>query len=148
MRDLTKGPVHGHVLQLSTFIALTTFFQTLYFLVDLYFVGRLGKEAIAGVGLSGTLAILVLALTQTLGVGATSLIAQSLGRKQRDQAERFFNQALVLSSVVGIAFGLIAFATRHAYSTWLSADALTAAGARPWQVELTAAQLTGALIGR
>ena len=127
MRDLTKGPVHGHVLQLSTFIALTTFFQTLYFLVDLYFVGRLGKEAIAGVGLSGTLAILVLALTQTLGVGATSLIAQSLGRKRRDQAERFFNQALVLSSVVGLAFGLIAFATRHAYSTWLSADAVTAA---------------------
>jgi putative MATE family efflux protein len=127
MRDLTKGPVHGHVLQLSTFIALTTFFQTLYFLVDLYFVGRLGKEAIAGVGLSGTLAILVLALTQTLGVGATSLIAQSLGRKQRDRAERFFNQALVLSGVVGIAFGLIAFTTRHAYSAWLSADAVTAA---------------------
>jgi len=127
MRDLTKGPVHGHILQLSTFIALTTLFQTLYFLVDLYFVGRLGKEAIAGVGLAGTLAMVVLALTQTLGVGATSLVAQSLGRKQREQAERFFNQALVLSTVVGLAFGIVAFATRHAYSAWLSADETTAA---------------------
>lgn len=127
MRDLTKGPVHGHVLQLSTFIALTTFFQTLYFLVDLYFVGRLGKEAIAGVALAGTLAMIVLALTQTLGVGATSIIAQSLGRKQRDRAERFFNQALVLSCAVGLGFGVVAFATRQAYSRWLSADAATAA---------------------
>ncbi|HKW01002.1 MAG TPA: MATE family efflux transporter [Vicinamibacterales bacterium] len=126
MRDLTKGPVHGHVLQLSTFIALTTFFQTLYFLVDLYFVGRLGKEAIAGVGLAGTLTMVVLALTQTLGVGATSLIAQSLGRRQRDQAERFFNQAIVLSNVVGMAFGVAAFASRRAYASWLSADAVTA----------------------
>ncbi len=127
MRDLTQGPVHGHVLQLSTFIALTTFFQTLYFLVDLYFVGRLGKEAIAGVALAGTLAMVVLALTQTLGVGATSLVAQSLGRRQRDQAERFFNQALVLSTVVGLAFGVVSFSTRHAYSAWLSADGETAA---------------------
>jgi putative MATE family efflux protein len=126
MRDLTKGPVHGHIVQLSTFIALTTLFQTLYFLVDLYFVGRLGKEAIAGVGLAGTLTMVVLALTQSLGVGATSLIAQALGRKERRPAERLFNQALVLSHVVGLVFGVTAFALRHAYSSWLSADAATA----------------------
>jgi Na+-driven multidrug efflux pump len=50
MNDLTTGPVGGHIRHLSAFIALTTLFQTLYFLADLYFVGRLGKEAIAGVG--------------------------------------------------------------------------------------------------
>ena len=96
MKDLTRGSVGGHVLQLASFIALTTTFQTLYFLADLYFVGRLGREAVAGVSLSGNLAFLVLALTQALGVGATSLIAQALGRKQREQAELVFNQALVL----------------------------------------------------
>ena len=69
MKDMTKGPVAGHVLQLASFIALTTLFQTLYFLADLYFVGRLGKEAVAGVSLSGNLAFVVLALTQALGVG-------------------------------------------------------------------------------
>ena len=105
MKDLTRGSVGGHVLQLATFIALTTTFQTLYFLADLYFVGRLGKEAIAGVGLAGNLSFLVLALTQSLGVGATSLIAQAIGRKQREQAERVLNQALVLSTLTGLAFG-------------------------------------------
>ena len=126
MKDLTRGPVAGHVLQLASFIALTTTFQTLYFLADLYFVGTLGREAIAGVSLAGNLAFLVLALTQALGVGATSLIAQALGRKERERAELVFNQALVLASLTGLAFGLVAFAGRAAYCRWLAADAVTA----------------------
>src|SRR5262249_28121072 len=127
MKDMTKGPVGGHILQLSAFIALSTTFQTLYFLADLYFVGRLGKEAIAGVGLGGNLMMLVLALTQSLGVGTTALIAQSIGRKDRRQAEVLFNQAMVLSTLVGLAFGSLVFALRHAYARGLAADAATAA---------------------
>src|SRR5881397_3541091 len=127
MKDLTKGPVGGHVFQLATFIALSTFFQTLYFLADLYFVGRLGKEAVAGVGLAGNQMFLVLALTQSLGVGATSLISQALGRRGARQAELVFNQALVLSNVTGLVFGVGLFALRGAYCRWLAADATTAA---------------------
>ena len=123
---MTRGPVAGHVLQLAGFIALTMLFQTLYFLADLYFVGTLGKEAVAGVSLSGNLAFVVLALTQSLGVGATALVAQALGRKQRDHAELVFNQALVLSTLTGLAFGVVAFAGREAYCGWLAADAATA----------------------
>ena len=115
MKDLTKGSVGGHILQLSAFIAMSTTVQTLYFLADLYFVGRLGKEAIAGVALGGNLTMLVLALTQSLGVGATSLIAQAMGRKDVRRGELLFNQALVLSNVVGLAFGAVVFALRHAY---------------------------------
>ena len=126
MRDLTKGPVAGHVLQLSSFIALTMIFQTLYFLVDLYFVGRLGKEAIAGVGLAGNLTMVVLALTQALSVGATSLIAQAMGRKDAARAERVFNQAFVLSLCVGLAFGALGLAVRSAYANALAADPATA----------------------
>ena len=126
MRDLTRGPVRGHVLQLATFIALSTFFQTLYFLADLYFVGRIGKEALAGVGLAGNLMFLVLALTQSLGVGTTSLLAQALGRKDRDEAERVFNQSLVMSSLTGLVFGITVFALRAPYVRGLAADAATA----------------------
>jgi putative MATE family efflux protein len=119
--------VGGHVLHLATFIALSTVFQTLYFLADLYFVGRLGKEAIAGVGLAGNLMFLVLALTQSLGVGTTALIAQALGRRDRAHAELVFNQALVLSHVAGLGFFLAAFALRGPYARWLAADSATAA---------------------
>src|SRR6187401_1552664 len=115
MQDMTKGPVSGHVVRLASFIALSTAFQTLYFLADLFFVGRLGKEAVAGVSLAGTVMFLVLALTQSLGVGTTSLIAQALGRKDRDHAERVFNQSLVLCNVTGFIFGVVFFALRNAY---------------------------------
>ncbi|HVQ42584.1 MAG TPA: MATE family efflux transporter [Vicinamibacterales bacterium] len=127
MKDLTKGPVAVHVLQFAGFIALTTLFQTLYFLVDLYFVGRLGKEAIAGVGLAGNVMMVVLALTQALGVGATSLIARAMGANDRPRADRIFNQAFVLSSLVGVAFGIVAFALRGVYVHALAADEATAA---------------------
>jgi len=127
MKDLTKGPVGGHVVQLATFIALTMIFQTLYFLADLYFVGRLGKEAVAGVGLAGNLMFIVLALTQSMSVGATSLISQAFGRKDRPQAQLVFNQAMALSNLSGVAFGLLFFAVRGAYAHRLAADAATAA---------------------
>jgi MATE family, multidrug efflux pump len=126
MKDLTTGPVRGHILHLASFIAMSTMFQTIYFLADLYFVGRLGKEAVAGVGLAGNLMFLVLALTQSLGAGATSLIAQALGRKDRARAELVFNQALALSVGAGVVFGVVAFIQRGAYSRWLAADAATA----------------------
>ena len=126
MKDLTKGSVAGHVLQFAGFIALTTLFQTLYFLVDLYFVGQLGKEAIAGVGLAGNLMMVVLALTQSLGVGATALIAQAMGARDRARADRLFNQAFVLSSLVGLAFGIIGFVLRGVYVRALAADEATA----------------------
>src|SRR5438876_11316370 len=113
MKDLTRGPIGAHIVQLSTFIALSTTFQTLYFLADLYFVGRLGKEAIAGVAVAGDLTMLVLALTQSLGVGATSLIPQAIGRKDRRQAEVLFHQSLVLSDLVGLGLGVADVALRH-----------------------------------
>lgn len=126
MKDMTRGPVLGHILGMASFIALSTMFQTLYLLVDLYFVGRLGKEAIAGVGMAGNLTFLVLALTQALGVGTTALIAHALGRKDRDHAELLFNQALLLSVLVGALFFLVAFLAREAYCIRLAADAATA----------------------
>jgi putative MATE family efflux protein len=126
MKDMTQGPVGRHILGMAAFIALSTMFQTLYLLVDLYFVGRLGKEAIAGVALAGNLTFLVLALTQALGVGTTALIAQALGRKDRDRAELLFNQSLVLSVLVGVAFFAVAFAIRGFYCRRLAADPATA----------------------
>src|SRR5688572_17729389 len=126
MNDLTRGPITGHLLRFAGFIALTTVFQTLYFLVDLYFVGQLGRDAIAGVGLAGNISMIVLALTQSLGVGATALVAQAMGAKDRVRAEEVCNQAFVLSSLSGLVFFVVAFSLRGAYTGALAADAATA----------------------
>src|SRR5437762_10837255 len=106
MKDMTEGSVTRHLLEMSAFIALSMLAQTLYLLADLYWVGRLGKEAIAAVGLSGNLMMVVLALTQALGVGTTTIISHAAGRKDQTKAELVFNQAVVLSLLVGLVFGL------------------------------------------
>ena len=63
MQDLTTGPIPRHLLKTTSFMLVTMMFQTLYFLVDLYWVGRLGKEAVAAVGISGNLMFIVLAVS-------------------------------------------------------------------------------------
>jgi putative MATE family efflux protein len=132
MKDMTEGSVTKHLLQMSAFIGVSMLIQTLYLLADLYWVGSLGKEAIAAVGLSGNLMMVVMALTQALGVGTTTIISQAAGRKDQPQAELAFNQSLVLSLVVGLAFCVCSFALRNQYCQWLSADAATAELARSY----------------
>src|SRR5436305_12363562 len=116
MHDLTKGSITKHMFQFAAFMAVSMFVQTLYFLADLYWVGRLGKEAIAAVGLAGNLTFIVLALTQMLGVGTTTLISHAAGRKDRERVDYVFNQALVMSIAVGLVFGVAAFSARKQFA--------------------------------
>jgi putative MATE family efflux protein len=127
MSDLTTGSITRHLLKTSSYMLVTMLFQTLYFLVDLYWVGRLGKEAVAAVGVAGNLTFVVLAISQMLGVGATTLVSHAAGRKERDRAVMLFNQAQVLSMVAGGAFLVLAMILRLPYSNAIAADPVTAA---------------------
>ena len=62
MRDLTQGPVTKTLVSLAVPTAAGMLFQTLYLLVDLYFVAGLGDAAVAGVGAAGTLMFMIMAL--------------------------------------------------------------------------------------
>ena len=110
MNDLTTGSLTRHLLQTTSYMLVTMLFQTLYVLVDLYWVGRLGTEAVAAVGISGNLLFIVLAATQMLGVGTTTLVAHAVGRRDPERANLVFNQALVLSTLVGVIFLALAMA--------------------------------------
>ena len=132
MNDLTTGSLTRHLLKTTSYMLVTMLFQTLYVLVDLYWVGRLGTEAVAAVGISGNLTFIVLAATQMLGVGTTTLVAHATGRRDQAQATVVFNQAQVLSVVVGIAFLVIALALRDPYARAFSADAATMALTRDY----------------
>ena len=132
MKDLTQGSVTRHLLHMSAFLAVSMVVQTLYLLADLYWVGHLGKEAIAAVGVAGNMTMIVLALTQMLGVGTTTLISHAAGRKDQPQAELVFNQSFVMSIVIALALGVVGFLLRPAYCEWLSADAATASLAKAY----------------
>src|SRR5882757_691163 len=132
MKDLTQGSVTKHLLQMTAFLAISMAVQTLYLLADLYWVGHLGKEAIAAVGVAGNFTMIVLALTQMLGVGTTTLISQAAGRKDQPQAELAFNQSFVMSLIVAVALGILSFLLRDFYCESLSADAATASLAKSY----------------
>ena len=126
MKDMTQGSVSKHLLQMSAFLFVSMLAQTLYLLADLYWVGSLGKEAIAAVGLSSTLMMVVMAVTQTLAVGTTTVISQAAGQKDQPRGELAFNQSFILSLLVGLAICACAFFLREWYGNALSADPVTA----------------------
>jgi putative MATE family efflux protein len=127
MKDLTQGSVTRIILEMAAPIAAGMIFQTLYLLVDLYFVAALGDASVAGVGAAGTIMFVVMALTQVLGVGAVALISQAVGRKDRAEANVVFNQSIVLAAICGVATLIVGYSIGTAYIASISADEATRA---------------------
>jgi len=123
MKDLTQGSVTGHIMQMSTVMLIGMVGQTLYYLVDLYFVAGLGAHAIAGVGAAGNIAFLVLALTQILGVGTVALISHATGRKDQRDANLVFNQSLALSALCAVFVLVAGYSLTGTYMRSVGADA-------------------------
>lgn len=132
MRDLTQGPIGGHLLRLAAPIAIGMLFQTLYVLVDLYFVARLGDAAIAGVATGGNVQFVIMALSQVLGVGTMALIAQAVGRKDQRDANLVFNQSLVLAAACAALTLALGYAAADAYVAGLGADEATRVAGRTY----------------
>jgi len=126
MHDLTVGPVRRHLLAMAAPIAAGMLMQTLYYLVDLYFVGRIGDAALAGVGAAGNVMMIVVALTQVLGVGTVALIAQAVGRKDAADANLVFNQSLLMAAGCAVVTLVGGYALAGAYMNAVGADAATA----------------------
>jgi putative MATE family efflux protein len=127
VQDLTQGSIGRHILRLAAPLAAGMVFQTLYYLVDLYFVAKLGDVAIAGVSAAGNVQFLIMALTQILGVGTMVLVSHASGRKDRADANLVFNQSTLLAGLCA-AFTLVAgYAFSPVYMRSIGADAATAA---------------------
>ncbi|GAB1344881.1 MATE family efflux transporter [Gemmatimonas sp.] len=127
MRDLTTGSIPGHLIRLAMPMALGMIFQTMYYLVDLWFVTRLGDAAVAGVSAAGNVQFIVMALTQVLGVGTMPLIANAVGRKDRDDANLVFNQSVVWAFVCAFITLVGGFGLAGAYMQAVGADDATRA---------------------
>ncbi|HEX3848600.1 MAG TPA: MATE family efflux transporter, partial [Steroidobacteraceae bacterium] len=114
-----------HIVQMAIPIAAGMFFQTLYILIDLYFVAGLGDSAIAGVGAAANLMFIVFALTQVLGVGTVALISHAAGRKDPADANKVFNQSLTLGGSTALVTLVLGYVLGPMYVSGLGADAAT-----------------------
>lgn len=127
MKDLTQGPIPRHVLTMAIPIAAGMLLQTLYFIVDLYFVARLGDAALAGVSAAGNVMFIVFALTQTLGVGTVALVSHAVGRKDREEANHVFNQSVALAALCAVVTLVAGYGLAGAYMRLFGADPPTIA---------------------
>jgi putative MATE family efflux protein len=123
MRDLTQGSVRGHLLTMGAPLMIGMLVQTLYYMVDLYFVSGLGKEAVAGVSAAGNAVMIVIALTQILSVGTVGLIARAAGAKDQPQANLVFNQSLFLAFACTVGTLVAGLLAAPAYMRTLGANA-------------------------
>ena len=127
MRDLTQGSVFRHLVQLSVPIAVGMLLQTMYFLVDLYFVAGLGDAAIAGVSAAGNVMFVAFALTQALSVATGTLVSHAVGRKDQAAANHVFKQSVVIAAILVVAMLAGGNAVAGAYMRLMGADAATQA---------------------
>lgn len=125
-QDLTQGSISRHLLGMAAFIGFGLIFQTLYYLVDLYFVGSIGPAAIAGVALSGNMFFLAMALAQIVGVGSLSLIARAIGAGDTDQTIAVYRQAFLMSCGLGLIVLVGGYLLARPALTFVSADQATA----------------------
>jgi putative MATE family efflux protein len=127
MKDLTQGPITRQLVAMAVPLAIGMLFQTLYLLVDMYFVAGIGEAAIAGVGTAGTIMFVMMALTQMLGVGTVALVSHAVGRKDQAEANLIFNQSVLLSALCGVFTLATGWLLGGIYVRFMAADAATAA---------------------
>ena len=113
--DLTTGSIPKLLLKLAGPIVFSMLMFTLYLMVDLYFVGRLGPDAVAAVSISGNAFFVILGLSFILGIGGMALIAQAFGKRDYEEAATIYKQSLILSTVVGIVATLVGLVIASPY---------------------------------
>jgi putative MATE family efflux protein len=96
-RDYTVGSLRRAILLLAIPMVLEMSMESVFALVDLYFVGRLGKEAVAAVSLTESVLTLVYTVAIGLSMAATAMVARRIGEKRPEAAAHAAAQSIVLS---------------------------------------------------
>ena len=92
---------------LSIPMVLEMIMESVFALVDIFFVSRLGAEAVATVGITESLMTIIYAIGIGLSVGTTALVARRIGEKRPEQAAVSAVQAIITGIVVSLAFSAV-----------------------------------------
>lgn len=75
--------------------------------VDTYFIGKIGTEAIAGVGVTNLIMNIYIAFFIALGVGTTAIVSRNIGANNTENANDAVKQSVIMALGIGIVFGII-----------------------------------------
>ena len=121
--DYTKGSLRKAIVLLAIPMMLEMAMESIFALVDAYFVGRLGVAALTTVGLTEVMLTLIYSLGVGLSVAPMALIARFVGEQRPELASRAAGQSIVLTLLISLAIAVPAYL--------YSADLLSLMGAGP-----------------
>src|SRR3982075_4435894 len=105
-QDFTTGSLNRAILLLAIPMVLEMVLESLFAVVDVFWVGRLGADAIATVGLTESLLSLVFAIGLGLSLSTTAMVARRIGEKDPAGAAVAGVQAIALGVIVSLIIGL------------------------------------------
>jgi len=106
-QDFTEAPVGRAVVLLAVPMVLEMLMESVFVVADVFFVGRLGPDAVATVGITESWMTVMYALAAGLSIGAMATVARRIGEKDYDGAARAGVQSIVLGVAVAIVLGSI-----------------------------------------
>jgi len=106
-RDFTKIPLSKAILLLSIPMVLEMIMESVFALVDIFFVSRLGADAVATVGITESLMTIIYAIGIGLSVGTTAMVSRRIGEKRPEEASVAAVQAIFAGIVVSLAFSAV-----------------------------------------
>jgi putative MATE family efflux protein len=105
--DYTEGSLNRAVFLLAVPMILEMVMESVFGILDVYFVGRLGPDAVAAVGLTESLLTVVFAVAMGLCMSTTALVARRIGEKQPEEAARAAVQAITVGIVTSLPFAAV-----------------------------------------
>ncbi len=108
-RDFTETPLELSIFLLAVPMVLEMIMESVFAIVDVLFAGRLGAYAIATIGLTESLLILLYTLAAGLSIGATATVARRIGEKNRRAAARAAVQTIALGVALGFLLGIAGY---------------------------------------
>jgi putative MATE family efflux protein len=106
-QDYTQGSIRKAVFLLAIPMMLELCLESVFAVVDMFFVGRLGANAIATVGLTESVMFLVYSLAMGISIAATAIVARRVGEQDAEAAAHAGTQAVILSLLVSFVCSLI-----------------------------------------
>ena len=110
-QDFTEGRLSRAIFLLSVPMVLEMMMESVFAIVDIYFVSKLGPDAVATVGLTESIITIIYAIASGLSMATTSIVARRIGEKDRDRAGRAAFQSIITGvfaslviSIPGIIF--------------------------------------------
>lgn len=104
-QDYTQGSISRAILLLAVPMVIEMGLESVFAIVDIFFVGRLGATAVATVGLTESMLSVMYAVAFGLSAGATAMVARRIGEQDRLGASKAAGQAVVLGLVAAVLVG-------------------------------------------